>query len=72
MPAQQRKAQETEATGLNERTYKCPDCGGAAHFMGTDFKAPKKSDAKAWREVQAFIQSGKVYFRGSQNSTAEG
>jgi hypothetical protein len=29
------------------RSYKCPDCGGLAHFMGLDFKAPKKTDAKA-------------------------
>lgn len=51
-----------------ELEYKCPDCGGDTHFMGQDFKAPKKSDVKAWRSVQAFIASGKIYYRGvSQN-----
>jgi|GEM_PF-6166007 len=39
--------------------------------MGIDFKAPKKSDAKAWLEVKEFIQSGRVYYRGSQSSVVE-
>ena len=72
MPSKQRTAQQREANGFNQRLYKCPDCGGPTHFMGIDFKAPKKSDAKAWHEVKAFIQSGKVYYRGSQTSVVEG
>ncbi len=32
--------------------------------MGIDFKAPKKTDSKAWVEVEKFILSGKVYYRG--------
>lgn len=43
---------------------KCPDCGGKTFRMGLDFKAPKKGDARAWAEVEKFISSGKVYYRG--------
>ena len=60
---QQKEAQKFEAT----REYKCPDCGSAAYYMGQDFKAPKKTDVRAWAQVRAFIQSGKVYYRGSQD-----
>ena len=71
MLSEQQAAQQREANELNIRSYKCPDCGGRAHFMGIDFKAPKKSDAKAWLEVKEFIQSGRVYYRGSQSSVVE-
>jgi hypothetical protein len=68
MTTAQREEQQLEAYRLNkDREYKCPQCGGPTHFMGIDFKAPKKSDAKAWNEVQAFILTGKVYYRGSQD-----
>ena len=67
MSSQQREGQKREVENFEtERAYKCPDCGGQAHFMGLDFKAPKKSDTKAWREVEGFIRSGKVFYRGSQ------
>ena len=46
------------------REYKCPDCGGSTFFMGQDFKAPKKSDTKAWKKAKEFIESGKIYYRG--------
>ena len=66
MTAEQRLAQHREALRLNEeRPYICPNCGGQCHFMGLDFKAPKVSDLKAWREVESFIRSGKVYYRGT-------
>ena len=65
MTSQQQEGQHREIKQFEaERTYKCPDCGGETHFMGLDFKAPKKTDTKAWREAQAFIQSGKVFYRG--------
>ena len=57
------QAQELERLE-STREYKCPDCGGTAHFMGQDFKAPRKTDIKAWAAVQAFIASGKIYYRG--------
>jgi hypothetical protein len=59
--AQYREAQDYEAT----RSYKCPDCGGAAHFMGIDFKAPRRSDARGWRVAEAVIASGKLFTRGT-------
>ena len=68
MTTAQQAGQQHEADQLNKyREYKCPDCGGPTQFMGIDFKAPKKSDATAWKEVQAFIRSRKVYYRGVQN-----
>jgi hypothetical protein len=67
MTQEQRLSQGQEAQRLNnERPYICPHCGGQCHFMGLDFKAPKISDTKAWREVEAFIRSGKVYYRGTE------
>ena len=72
MPSEQGREQQLEAHKVNTRSYKCPDCGGVAHFMGIDFKAPKKADAKAWLKVKAFVLSGKVYYRGSQAAAAEG
>jgi hypothetical protein len=68
MTSEQGNAQQAEAEALNNRECKCPDCGGATHFMGTDFKAPKKTDKGAWLKVQKFIGSGKVYYRGSQDA----
>jgi DNA-directed RNA polymerase subunit RPC12/RpoP len=62
LAGQQREVEEFE----NKRMYKCPDCGELTHFMGQDFKAPKKADVKAWQQVKAFIESGKIYYRGSQ------
>ena len=60
--AQWKEAQEFEAN----RTYKCPDCGGPAHFMGIDFKAPPKADVRAWEQAEAFIASGRLFVRGEQ------
>jgi DNA-directed RNA polymerase subunit RPC12/RpoP len=67
MTSEQQAAQYQEARQFeSEREYKCPNCGEAAHFMGQDFKAPKITDIKAWAEVQSFIASGKVYYRGTE------
>lgn len=64
MTSEQAIGQRKEYEGFeNSREYKCPDCGGQAHFMGIDFKAPKKSDVKGWRAVEEFIRSGKLYYR---------
>jgi DNA-directed RNA polymerase subunit RPC12/RpoP len=66
MTTEQVKAQSKEAQEFEEeREYKCPDCGGACTFMGQDFKAPKKTDLKAWKDAEAFIRSGKIFYRGS-------
>lgn len=68
MTSEQQAGQEREAAEFaDNRVYKCPDCGGFTHFMGQDFKASKKSDVKAWQQVNAFIESGKDYYRGSQD-----
>jgi hypothetical protein len=65
MTNEQQKGQLRAADSIEGgRECKCPDCGGPASYMGQDFKAPKKSDRKAWEKAQAFIQSGKVFYRG--------
>ena len=67
MTAEQQKSQADATEQFEQgREYRCPDCGAQAFFMGTDFKAPKRTDLKAWREAQGFIESGKVYYRGVQ------
>jgi len=66
MTSAQQAGQRQESEKINaEMIYKCPDCGGQAYFMGIDFKAPKKSDIKAWQKVEKFIKSGKTYYRGN-------
>jgi hypothetical protein len=60
--AQCKEAQDFEAS----RTYKCPDCGGPSHYMGIDFKAPRKTDVRAWHDAEMFIASGRVFIRGAQ------
>lgn len=64
MTSDQIKGQKREEKKFNEqRIYKCPDCGEEVNYMGTDFKAPKKNDKKAWVEVEKYIKSGKIYYR---------
>ncbi len=64
MTSAQHAGQQREAVAFEaQREYRCPDCGGPSHFMGQDFKAPKRSDAKAWKTVQAFIEAGGTYYR---------
>ena len=68
MTSKQQLGQANEAAQFNAvRTYPCPDCGGVTHFMGIDFKAPKKTDFRAWQQVQEFINSGRTFYRGSQD-----
>jgi DNA-directed RNA polymerase subunit RPC12/RpoP len=64
MTSEQAAGQQRESERFaNSHQYKCPDCGGQAYFIGIDFKAPKRSDVKEWREVEQFIRSGKLYNR---------
>lgn len=67
MTAEQVKGQIKEVLEFEaSREYKCPDCGSKCSYMGKDFKAPKKADIRGWKEAETFIQSGKVFYRGSQ------
>ena len=66
MSSAQAAGQAAEAEVTNGRVYKCPDCGQPVHFMGLDFKAPRKADKKAWRDVEAFVLAGHVYYRKSR------
>ncbi|MBN8487946.1 MAG: hypothetical protein J0M20_09525 [Burkholderiales bacterium] len=67
MTSQQQSAQWKEAEDFEaNRTFKCPDCGENAHYMGIDFKAPRKADVRAWQDAEAFIASGKLFIRGTK------
>ncbi|PPE65030.1 hypothetical protein C1704_16240 [Caldimonas caldifontis] len=67
MPAEQQVAQHAEAAKSNrDHHHKCPECGGVAHYMGIDFKAPRRSDVRAWRSAEAVIASGGLFLRGTQ------
>ena len=68
MTAEQQQAQYREAAEFETgREYRCPDCGGPCLFMGQDFKAPKRTDTKAWSKVQAYIEAGNIYYRRKSN-----
>ena len=65
---EQAKGQRAELDEFEgQREYKCPDCGEPCSFMGQDFKAPKKTDLKVWKEVEQFINQGKIFYRGTRN-----
>jgi DNA-directed RNA polymerase subunit RPC12/RpoP len=67
IPSEQLRGQQQEAAEFEaHREYKCPNCGGPSQFMGQDFKAPKRQNLKAWKEVHAYISSGKIYYRGNK------
>ena len=36
----------------------CPQCRGAMHNMGLDFKAPSQNDEKQWQKVRLLSQNG--------------
>src|SRR3982751_1460370 len=42
----------------NSLHRKCPHCGGAAIMLDQKFKAPRTSDLKQWRKVQALVEAG--------------
>ncbi|MDR0779944.1 MAG: hypothetical protein LBF16_04515 [Pseudomonadales bacterium] len=66
MSTEQQTAQWKEAKDFEaNRTYRCPDCGGPVHYMGIDFKAPRKANVRAWQEAETFIASGKLFIRGT-------
>ena len=42
---------------------RCPACGCDMFLMSSDFRAPRKQDAKAWAVVAALTRAGLPYFR---------
>jgi hypothetical protein len=36
----------------------CPQCGGALHNLGKDFKVPRQRDVKGWQKVEQLYQHG--------------
>ena len=43
------------------QTKTCPHCGGELQKMGTHFKAPKRSDDKAWEAIEMLYAAGVRY-----------
>jgi|GEM_PF-1753511 hypothetical protein len=41
----------------------CPNCAGDAYLVGSDFKAPRKTDDTGWKVADFFIRAGLPYFR---------
>jgi hypothetical protein len=39
-------------------SLRCPACGGPVRDMGKGFRPPRKSDVKAWRELE---RSGELF-----------
>lgn len=42
-------------------THKCPECGSSMIDMGLDLKAPKQSDAKAWKILESMYRVGHAF-----------
>lgn len=40
---------------------RCPDCGQNGQAVGSTFRAPRKADAKGWRQVQKMIDGGEKF-----------
>ena len=49
-----------ESTYRNS-THKCPECSEPMIDMGLDFKAPRQSDAKAWRNLHGMYRVGHTF-----------
>jgi DNA-directed RNA polymerase subunit RPC12/RpoP len=51
------KQQIAELASRRKETV-CPQCGSKMWEMGRNFKAPKQSDVKQWRKVEALVTNG--------------
>lgn len=46
-------------------TLQCPHCRTSMHYVGTHFRAPRRRNAKAWRQLERMSFSGSFrYGRG--------
>lgn len=58
--------------GIEETLVRCPNCGESAIRVGSNFRVPKKTDEKGWREVKDMIERGEdMVARFSVCSTVE-
>lgn len=55
---------------LKQKEAKCPECRSLMADMGLDFKAPKKSDIKAWNQLALLFEVG-LTFHGCGCSSLE-
>jgi hypothetical protein len=44
--------------GKKPPVYRCPDCGADMIPMGYRFRAPKRTDTKAWGKIEESIRLG--------------
>ena len=52
---------ESVERNYQEEISRCPDCANRMANMGMDFKAPKRTDTKAWKIVEGMYQIGAIY-----------
>jgi hypothetical protein len=45
----------------------CPSCGGKLRYMGTKFKAPRKSNELQWRKILLMIEATDRYRQKSKD-----
>ena len=48
-----------------EHHQSCPQCGGRMWLAGRAFRAPRNSDVKQWRTVEALIKGGVLFHYNS-------
>ncbi len=46
------------------RPFPCPECGALMCDLGSDFKAPRKRDARQWMKVEVLAGFGFTYCPG--------
>lgn len=47
---------------IKQTSHVCPQCGVQMWMMGIAFKAPKQTDVKQWRKVEAMRRAGFVFY----------
>ncbi len=53
-----RRSVKIDAGFLQHRIAHCPECGTTLSWLGRTFRAPKRSDVKQWKKVEALWQAG--------------
>ena len=46
---------------FRDSTHKCPECSEPMIDMGLDFKTPRQSDTKAWRNLHGMYRGGHAF-----------
>ena len=52
------KMQDEYAKEINQKRFKCPECGQLMADLGLDFKAPRKTAIKQWKIIEGMYTIG--------------